>query len=254
MVDSPETLRAICLKTFVQLLRADQQIWRTYLQENLEQPSPIDQQKRKQHRGESFSYLSSSSSSSSFPPPRKDRSLFLDYFRRGYCPLNVLLSDRLLITLFRYDQLNDFTLRLFSGDVTCLKRLIIPIKSITRLSFDIFQQHPNLIELEIISKDSSASICPSNQSNFNDIIDVYGSNATRRRSSRAASICHDDLPAMSDEYSDQKLLNGILTHLHPLTIERLKSLSLTNVKFFNGSASTPTRKYSIVDMSPLTKW
>jgi len=248
MVDTPETLRTICLKTFVQLLRTDQQIWRNILQENLDQTSPIDQQKRKQHRGESFSQFSSPIIVSQ----RKDRSFFLDYFLRGFCPLNLLLSDRLLATLFRYDQLNDFTIRLFSGRVTCLKRLIIPIKSITRLSFDLFEEHPNLTDLEIIFKDSS-SICPSNRSNFNDIIDVYGPHATRRRASRAASICHEEIPPMSDEFSDQKLLTGIFTHLHPLTIERLKSLSLTNFKFFNGTSTSSTRKYSMVDMSPLTK-
>lgn len=247
MVDSPETLRTICLKTFVVLLRSDQQIWRNYLQENLDLPSPIDQPKRKQHRGESFSQ---SSSTNVLLLQRKDRSLFLDYFLRAYCPLNALLSDRLLTTLFQYDQLNDFTLRLFSGHVTCLKRLIIPIKSITRLSFDLLHQHANLTELEIVFKDST-SICPSNYSNFNDILDVYGSNVTRRR---ASSICPDESSSISEEFHDQKVLHGILTHLHPMTIERLKSLSLANYKFFSGSPLTPARKQSLADMSPLIKW
>ncbi|CAF0960409.1 unnamed protein product [Adineta steineri] len=49
------------------------------------------------------------------------------------------------------------------------------------------------------------------------------------------------------------LYRTVICNLHPTTIERLKILSLSHYKFFAASQSTAARKYSLADMSPLTK-
>jgi hypothetical protein len=174
--------------------------------------------------------------------------------------------------------LNDFTLALFSSNVTCLKRFVINIKYLSRLQCHILNQHPNLIELEIIFKDSNSNrtinnmtneifyqhICPSIYSKFDDIYTIYSPFILHQKysriqtESRRPSVSNNHLlphlPNSSDEFSHHKLLNGIFNNLNPVTIQRLKILSLSHYKFFAVSQTTAARKYSLADMSPLSKW
>jgi len=274
MVDNPDKLRKICLRRFSSLLKSDQFIWKKQIEEQVDKhyreetnQSTTDEQRRKQHRGESFrqdeeSPLQSIYHSTLF----HHRILFIEYFLRGYCPLNPLLSEHLVNYLITHDQLNDFTLSLFASNVTCLKRFVINIKYLSRLECHILSQHSNLIELEIIFKDSNSNrptngifyqhICPSIYSNFDDIYTIYGPFILHHKYSRLQSASNflEGLPNSSDEFSHHKLLNGIFSNLHPVTIERLKLLSLSHYKFYAVTQTSAARKYSLADMSPLTKW
>ena len=272
MVDSPDRLCTLCLRKISSALQADQHRWKQYVEaciagiyrdeQHQSTPSLANQQKRKYHRGEhgqadddaSVQPMDDSSDemASRYPP------LFLEHFLQGLCPLNSTLSERLATYLVQHDLLNDFTLTLFSSNVTCLRRVLINVKYLSRLQCHIFNQHPNLVELELVFKDSNRTmnvpnerfyqrICPSNLSNVEDIYAAYGPFILphgRRRTSASS---------LSDEFSHHKLLNVILTHLHPLTIARLKVLSLSHYKFFGTPHSTPTRKYSLADMSPASR-
>jgi hypothetical protein len=151
------------------------------------------------------------------------------------------------------NQLNDFTLTLFSSNVTCLKRLVLNVIYLSRLQCHILNQHPYLNELEIIFKDPTCNrtnnstnelfyqqICPSINSKFDDIYTIYG------------PLMLHHLHCQSQTH--QKLLNTILNSLHPLTFKRLKVLNIAHYKFFAAHHLTAARKHSLVDMSPLTKW
>ena len=297
MVDNPDTLNRICLEKFLSLVKSDQLIWKKqieeyvdkyYREEKSQQKNLSEQQKRKYHRGESFRLdeeeSSSSSSIISTTPSSSNEILFfhnqkffIEYFLHGYCPLNSILSEKLANYLIINDQLNDFTLSIFSSNITCLKKFIINVKYLSRLQCHILNQHPNLIDLEIIFKDSNTNrtinmtneifyqhICPSIYSKFDDIYTIYGpfilhhkysrlNLESRRTSSVSNTNFLQSLPNSSDEFSHHKLLNGIFNNLHSLTIERLKCLSLSHYKFFAVSHSTAARKYSITDMLPLNK-
>ncbi|UJR15422.1 hypothetical protein I4U23_002367 [Adineta vaga] len=256
MVDNPDKLNVICLRKFASLLNTDQYIWKQNIEENIE--NIIVEENN--------------------PLKRKDyhQNFFLDYFRHGYCPLNSFLSEQLVQYLVTNDHLNDYTLSLFSSNVTCLKRLILNVKYITRLQCHIFNQHPNLIELNIIFKDCNSNrnnsktsqffyqhICPSIDSTADEIYTVYSplifhhkysriqNNSRRTSASSPSSTQH--LRNSSDEFSHDKVLYGILSNLHPKTIESLKRLSLSYYKFFQTSNTTSARTYSLVDMSPLAK-
>jgi hypothetical protein len=297
MVDNPDKLSRICLRKFSSLLKSDQLIWKKQIEEHVDKyyreeknqsiSNLTDEQKRKHHRGESFRI------DEDLPIPSMEylsneiilhnQTLFIEYFLRGHCPLNSILSEHLANYLITHDQLNDFTLTLFSSNVTCLKRFVINVKYLSRLQCYILNQHPNLIDLEIIFKDSNSNrtihmtdevfyqhICPSIYSKFDEIYAIYGpfilhhKYARLTTESRRASLSNNHnnnnnnmlqrLPNSSDEFSHHKLLNGIFNNLHPLTIERLKILSLSHYKFFAASHTTPARKYSFADMSPVTKW
>ncbi len=173
--------------------------------------------------------------------------------------------------------MNDFTLTFFSSNVTCLKRIVLNVKYLSRLQCHILNQHPYLIELKIIFKDSNFNrsnnttnelfyqhICPSINSKFDDIYTIYGplilhhlhcqSQADLIRISLSNRYLFQRSPTLSDGFSHQKLFNTILNNLHPLTFERLKILNIAHYKFFAAYHSTATRKYSLVDMSPLTNW
>jgi hypothetical protein len=293
MVDNPDKLTRICLRKFSSLLKSDQLIWKKQIEEHIdkyyrEQTNHLtssnltDQQKRKYRRGESSCRTDEELTFQSMDYLSNEiighnQTLFIEYFLRGYCPLNSILSEHLANYLVTNDQLNDFTLSLFTSNVTCLKRFVINVKYLSRLQFDILNQHPNLIELEIIFKDSNSNrtinmtneifyqhICPSIYSRFDEIYTIYSPFILHHKyarlptESRRPSISNNHslqyLPNSSDEFSHHKLLNGIFNNLHPLTIDRLKSLSLSHYKFFAASHSTAARKYSLNDMSPLTKW
>jgi hypothetical protein len=291
MVDNPNKLSRICLRKFSSLLKSDQIIWKKHIEEHVdkyyrEENSQLisnltDEQKRKHHRGETCRIdeeLTIPSIDYSYNEIMfHNQTLFIEYFLRGYCPLNSILSEHLANYLVTHDQLNDFTLSIFQSNVTSLKRFVINVKYLSRLQCHILNQHPNLIELEIIFKDSNSNrtinmknevfyqhICPSIYSKFEEIYTIYSPFVLHQKysrlqtESRRTSISNTNilqsLPNSSDEFSHHKLLNGIFNNLHPVTIERLKTLSLSHYKFFAASHSTPARKYSIADMSPLTKW
>jgi hypothetical protein len=283
MVESPDRLRIICFRKFSSLLKSDQLIWKKQIEEYVDKfyreektHSTInDQQKRKHHRGESFrtdEELTTHSMNYSH-----HQTLFIEYFLQGFCPLNSILSEHLANYLVTHDQLNDFTLSLFSSNVTCLKRFVINVKYLSRLQCHILNQHPNIIELEIIFKDSNSNrtvnmineifyqhICPSIDSKFDDIYAIYSpfilhhkyslSQIEPRRSSVSNTSSLQRLPYSSDEFTHHKLLSGIFNNLNPVTSERLKILSLSHYKFFAASHTTAARKYSQSDMSPSSKW
>ncbi|CAF4577558.1 unnamed protein product, partial [Rotaria sp. Silwood2] len=106
-------------------------------------------------------------------------------------------------------------------------------------------------------------ICPSLYSKFDEIYTIYSPfilhhiysriQTESRRNSLTNNSLLQNLPNSSDEFSHHKLLNGIFNNLQPITIERLKILSLSHYKFFAASHSTAARKSSLADMSPLTK-
>ena len=77
---------------------------------------------------------------------------------------------------------------------------------------------------------------------------------SRRPSTSNNQFITTCLPNSSDEFSHHKLLNAIFNNLNPVTFERLKILSLSHYKFFAASHTTTARKYSMADMSPLSKW
>ena len=168
-------------------------------------------------------------------------------------------------------------LTFFSSNATCLKRILLNVKYLSRLQCHILNQHPYLIELKIIFKDSNSNrsnnianelfyqhICPSIHSSFDDIYTIYGpfilhnlhcrSEADLKRISLSNRYLFQRSPVLSEGFSHQKLFHTILINLHPLTFERLKILNIANYKFFAAYHSTATRKHSLVDMSPLTKW
>ena len=272
MVDSPDRLCTLCLRKISSALLADQHRWKQYVQsciakiyQDEQHPSTSSltiHQKRKYHRGEhgqvdddaSVQPMDDSSTdmTSRYPP------LFLEHFLQGLCPLNSTLSERLATYLVQHDLLNDFTLALFSSNVTCLKRVVINVKYLSRLQCHVFNQHPTLVELELVFTDPHRTanlanerfyqrICPSSLSNIEDIYAAYGPFMLPHGRRRASAT------SLSDEFSHHKLLNAILTHLHPLTIARLKVLSLSHYKFFGTPQTTPARKYALADMSPLSR-
>jgi hypothetical protein len=287
MMDNPDRLNRICLQKFSSLLKLDQLLWKKQIEERVdkhyhEEKSQLksninDQQKRKYHRGESFRTDEEELSiQSSKDLSTNELMLFIEYFHRGYCPLNSTLSENLIDYLNTHDQLNDFTLSLFSSNVTRLKRFVINVKYLSRLPCHILNEHPNLNELEIIFKDSNSNrtltatnesfyqhICPSIYSKFDEIYTIYGPfilhhkysrlQTDSRRTSTSNSKFLENLPNSSDEFSHHKLLNGIFTNLHPVTIERLKLLSLSHYKFFAATQTTAARKYSFTDMLPSTR-
>jgi len=198
----------------------------------------------------------------------------VEQFLRGIYPLNSILSERLINYLIRHNQLNDFTLTLFSSNVTCLKRITLNVKYLSRLQCHILNQHSHLIELKIIFKESRSNnstnelfyqhICPSINSRFDEIYTIYGplifhhlhcrSQTDLTRISLSNRYLFQRSPILSESFSHQKIFNTILNNLHPLTYERLKILNISHYKFFAAYNSTATRKHSLVDMSPLTKW
>ena len=277
MVDHPDQLRTICLRRFSSLLKFDQYRWKKQIEERIERfyqeeqnqstENPITtQQRRKTLRSESCLLDEDELARQSID----HRTYFIEYFLYGYCPLNCLLTEHLANYLITQDQMNDFTLSLFSSSVTCLKRFVLNVKYLTRLQFHLLNEHANLIELEIIFKDSNPHriatesfyqrICPSIQSQFEDIYPIYGplflhhKYSRPRANSRRTSTITENLPSnSSDEFSHQKLLHAIFDNLHPATIDRLKALSLSHYKFFVASQTSAARKYSLADMVPSAK-
>lgn len=193
-------------------------------------------------------------------------SLFILYFRRGFCPLNSILSERLMSYLVKNHQLNDFTLALFSSNVTSLTRLILNVKYLSRLQCHILREHAHLTEVELIFKDSNPTrtnqlfyqyLCPSIESKFEEIARIYGSlilQSIQLKSKTASpSFFERSFSSFSEEFSHQKLFHIIFHSFHPSIFERLKVLKISHFKFFAAYPLTPSRKSSHVDMSPLTK-
>lgn len=276
MVDTPEKLRAICLRKFSSLLKFDQYRWKKQIEEQVERfyheqhpHSPENrltthQPRRRHHRTESSEEDFANQSIN-------HHGYFIEYFLHGHCPLNSLLTEHLANYLITQDQMNDFTFSLFSSSVTCLKRFVINVKYLTRLQLHLLNEHSNLTELEILFKDSNPHrspesfyqhLCPSVNSSFEDIYSIYASLIFRQKYSRPRANSRktstttttenifEHLPNSSDEFSHHRLLNGIFTNLHPATIDRLKSLSLSHYKFFIASQISAARKYSLADMVP----
>jgi hypothetical protein len=197
--------------------------------------------------------------------------LFLERFLHGQCQLNSILTERLATYLVKHNQLNDFTLTLFSSRVTCLKRLVLNVKYLSRLQCHILNQHAYLTELELIFKDSNNTrtndlfyqfVCPPIDAKFDDIYTTYG--AFVLNDVRSSTHVKDSLTSnqylfprsshLAEGFSHQKLLNIILNSLHASTYGRLRSLKVAHHKFFAAYHMVTTRKSSLVDMSPLTKW
>lgn len=262
MMDNPEKLRAICLRRFSSLLKFDQYRWKKQIEEQVERfyheqhpRSPENPPQRRHHRTES-----------SEVDYTDHHGYFIEYFLRGHCPLNSLLTEHLANYFISQDQMNDFTFTLFSSSVTCLKRFIINVKYLTRLQLHLLHEHSNLIELEILFKDSNPHrspesfyqhLCPSINSSFEEIYSIYASFIfhhkyahSRKTSTTTSENVFEHLPNSSDEFSHHRLLNAIFNHLHPMTIDRLKSLSLSHYKFFIASQTSAARKYSLADMVP----
>lgn len=207
----------------------------------------------------------------------RNRSSLLERFLQGICPLNYTLSERLADYLVRYNRLNDFTLSLFTSNLTCLKRIVLNVKYLSQLQCHILQEHQNLVDLKIIFKESNNDrlnpkvnelfyqhICPSFYSKFDDIYKIYGpfilhhlyeqSQTNSNRQSLSNRYLFQRSPSLLEGFSHQKIFNTILNSLHPLTYERLKTLTITHYKFFAAYHCTAVRKHSLVDMSPLNKW
>ncbi|CAF3983437.1 unnamed protein product, partial [Adineta steineri] len=285
MVDNPDKLCTICLRKFASLLKYDELIWKKQIeqcidqiyQEEKGQSTLNDQRKRKYHRTDEEN-ITLPTNFSIYEAQFKsiNRSSFLEQFLRGICPLNSILSERLANYLVRHNQLNDFTLTFFSSNITCLKRIVLNVKYLSRLQCHMLNQHPYLTELKIIFKDTNSNrsnnttnelfyqhICPSINSKFEDIYTVYGSlilhhlycrlQTDSTRISLSNRYLFQRSPTLSEGFSHQKLLNSILNSLHPSTFERLKILNIAHYKFFAAYHSTGTRKHSLADMSPLTK-
>lgn len=273
MVDNPDKLRQICLRKFVGILKSDENLWKRQIEERIiqhyfnEKNNQIinsnEQQKRKQHRGESFGQedgiqiTTNQHQTTTHLIPSQNSTFFIEYFLRNHCRLNSNLSEDLVKYLIKHDQFNDFTFAFFTSNFTCLKRFIINTKYISRLQCHILNQHPNLTELEIIFKDSHVNrplsvtnndfyqhICPPINSNFEDINSIYAPFIIHRQSLTTN---------LSDEFSQHKLLNLVFNNLHPITIERLRSLNLSHYKFFTNTQTTPARQYSLTDMSPVNR-
>ncbi|CAF1535141.1 unnamed protein product [Adineta ricciae] len=258
MVDNPDKLNVICLQKFVSLLKSDQLIWKKQLEEDIENI----QHNQNRYSRQLLNY---------------HQPHFLQYFRHGFGPLNSMLSDHLINYLATNDHLNDYTLSLFSSNITCLRRIAINVKYLSRLQCHIFNQHPHLIQLDITFQDHNSirtnpkaielfyqHVCPSIDSSFDKIFNVYSpmilhhKYSSLQHESRRASTSSNS-PSIytlwsSEEFSHHKILNEILSNIHPMTIERLKSLSLSHYKFFTSSNTTPARQYSAADMSPIAKF
>lgn len=286
MVDTPDKLCAICLRKILSLLKYEELRWKKQIEECVEQicrieknqSISVDHRKRKYPRTDDEPSNPINHLIDYNAYERKlhsnTRSLFLEQFLRGHHPLNSTLSERLANELVRHNQLNDFTLALLSSNVTCLKRLTLNVKYLSRLECHRLNQYSSLIELKILFKEFTVNrmtndsfyqhICPSIESNFEDIYSIYGplifhhlhcqSPNELNRISLSNRYLFQRSPTLSEGFSHQKLFHAILNHLHPLTYERLKSLHIAHYKFFAAYHSTATRKHSLVDMSPLTKW
>lgn len=287
MVDNPEKLCTICLRKVVSLFKSEELRWKKQIEECVEQICRIeknqsilnDQRKRKYPRTDEDHHESSISHLIDFNVyqrklHRTSRSFFLEQFRHGIHPLNSTLSERLAEDLVRQNQLNDFTLTLLSSNITSLKRLILNVKYLSRLECHRLNQYSSLIELKILFKESNSNrmnnesfyqhICPSIESKFDEIYSVYGplifhhlhcqSSTDFNRMSMSNRYLFQRSPTLSEGFSHQKLFHIILNNLHSLTYERLKVLHIPHYKFFAAYHSTATRKHSLVDMSPLTKW
>ncbi|CAF2751252.1 unnamed protein product [Rotaria sp. Silwood2] len=130
MVDNPDRLCIICLRKFSSLLKSDQLIWKKQIEEQVNRVyceekqqdkfNLIEQQKRKHHRGETCRTDEELPIQTINNTDDKiilhNQRLFIEYFLCGYCPLNSVLSEHLVNYLVRHDQLNDFTLSLFSSN------------------------------------------------------------------------------------------------------------------------------------------
>ena len=286
MVDNPEKLCKICLQKFTSLLKSDELIWKKQLEECLDQiyrtdknqSALNDQKKRKFYRTDEDN-LTQRIDYNTYEKKLKSNTqyLFINRFLHGICPLNSILSERLIDYFVRNNQLNDFTLSIFSSNITCLKRIILNVKYLSRLQCHILSQHSSLIEIKILFKDSNSTrinnttneffyqyICPSITSKFEDIYSIYNSliyhhlyyrsQTDLTRISQSNRYLFQRSPTLSEGFSHQKLFHTILNNLHPLTFERLKILHIAHYKFFAAYHSTATRKHSLADMSPLTKW
>ncbi|UJR31306.1 hypothetical protein I4U23_018804 [Adineta vaga] len=286
MVDNPDKLCTICLHKFVSLIKYDELIWKKQIEHYVDkiyrdeknQSSLNDQRKRKYYRTDEERSTDQTIDVSVYESQLEShrRSSYLEQFLLGLCPLNTILSERLSHHLVRHNQLNDFTLTFFSSNVTCLKRIILNVKYLSRLQCHILNQHPYLNELKILFKESNNSrsnvstnelfyqhICPSKTSKLEDIYTIYGplilhqlycqSQGDLPRISLVNRYLFQRSPTLSEGFSHQKLFYTILNSLHPLTYQRLKILNIAHYKFFAAYHSTVTRKHSLVDMSPLTK-
>ncbi|CAF3632366.1 unnamed protein product [Rotaria socialis] len=289
MVDNPDKLREICLRKFVSLLKYDEFIWKKQIEgcinqiyeKEKSQSSLNGQRKRKYNTtddDDDNSTLVQKVDYSIYETQLKcnNRPSFLEQFLRGICPLNAILSERLVDYLVRQNQLNDFTLTLFSSNVTSLKRIVLNVKYLSQLQCHILQQHSNLSEIKIIFKDLNNNrsthevnkllyqhICPSLYSKFDDIYTVYGplvlhhlrgqSPENLNRISLFNRYLFQRSPALLEGFSHQRIFNTVLNSLHPLTFQRLKILNIAHYKFFAAYHSTSTWKHARVDMSPLNK-
>lgn len=286
MVDNPDKLCAICLRKILALLKYEELRWKKQVEECVEQVYRIeksqsisnDHRKRKYPRTDDEPSNSISHLIDFNTYERKlhnnPRSIFLKQFLHGIHPLNSTLSERLANELVRNNQLNDFTLTLLSSNITCLKRLTLNVKYLSRLQCHRLNQYSSLIELKILFKEFHSTrmtnesfyqyICPSIESNFEEIYSIYAPlifhHLHCQSSNELNGLSHTNRylfqrsPTLSEGFSQQKLFHTILNDLHPLTYERLKTLHIAHYKFFAAYHSTATRKHSLVDMSPLTKW
>lgn len=300
MVDNPERLSTICLRKFGSILKEDQRIWKNQIEKRIEEFSRQQRStfgtihherlKRKHIRDidddedDDDDNDNEDEDKEKFRPEQRvtsvtsdsfnylNDSLFLVHFLRGSSPLNFILSERLTNYLIKNHQLNDFTLSLFSPCVTSLKRFVLNVKYLSRLQCHILSQHQYLDEIELIFKDSNNTrtndlfyqfLCPSIESKFDEIYNVYGSFVLQDLQLRSQTHSNEIYASnryffqrsstFSEGFSHQKIFHLIFNVLHPSSCERLKILKLSHFKFFAAYSMTTTRKNSHIDMSPLTK-
>lgn len=287
MVDNPEKLCTICLRKVVSLFKYEEVRWKKQIEECVEQICRIEknqsilneQRKRKYPRTDEDYDNTNIDHLIDFSVYQRKlhhipRSFFLEQLLRGIHPLNSILSERLAEDLVRHNQLNDFTLTLLSSNITCLKRITLNVKYLSRLECHRLNEYSSLIELKILFKEFNSNrtnnesfyqyICPSIDSKFDEIYSIYGplifhhlhcqSSTESSRMALSNRYLFQRSPTLSEGFSHQKLFHTILNNLHPFTYERLKVLHIPHYKFFAAYHSTATRKHSLVDMSPLTKW
>ncbi|CAM4747380.1 unnamed protein product [Rotaria magnacalcarata] len=273
MVDNPDKLCEISLRKFVSLLKYDESIWKKQIEEYINhiyekeksQSSLNGQRKRK------YSSTDDDDDNNSTLVQKVDYSVYETQLK---CNNRSSFLEQFLQV--RHNQLNDFTLTLFSSNVTCLKQIVLNVKYLSQLQCHVLMQHSNLSEIKIIFQDLDNNrsthevnellyqhICPSLYSKFDDIYTVYGpfvlhhlhgrSPENLNRISLSNRYLFQRSPALLEGFSHQRILNTVLNSLHPLTFQRLKILHITHYKFFAAYHSTSTRKHALVDMSPLNK-
>ena len=263
MTRSSESLSDLCLKRLCSLIEIDQKHWKNYLRAGFSRFwfNPDENRRR---CCEISSHLRGNSTLHSpydlliEDPPI----LFVDYLLTNF-QFNPMVSEKLLNYLTENHCLNDFTLNLFSGSVFYLRRLSINVKYLTPLSSNIFGQHPHLVELEIICKDSPSMnrqlaerLCPPRTTKLEEIYSVYGGSLLRNVlygiETPEIQFLHIHSRTDSSSILHHEVLNNILSHLDKNVLLRLKRLAILNYKrdqqpLINASAGKPVLQSLEID-------